>query len=100
MRRLSQLAYILAALEFVREDQLGGAVFAMILLAWVIVIDTLEARSNWTRPSTPTAAWSTGVSSESAELQSGLWKLSFLASFFSLGLALFAPLLLVWSLIL
>ena len=100
MERLSQLAYIIAAIEFVRGGHQGGAIVALVLLAWAIVVGLLAQRSAWEQPVGADGRWTSAITHDSAEVLTGLWRLGFVARFLSLGLSLFGPLLLVWSLIL
>lgn len=97
MKQLASLAYIVAAIQFVRADNVAGVVLSLILLAWLMVVGSFISRTAVPEPSSATDGWGNGESRESAATLAGLQHLGFLSSFMATGLMLFGPLLMVWA---
>lgn len=97
MRQLSSLAYIVAAIQFVRGDNTSGVLLSLILLAWLIVVETVVVRTNLATVTDGSARWRLGESRDSAATLARLEHLGFISSFMATGLTLFAPLLMVWA---
>lgn len=100
MHRLGFVAFAAAAAEFIREHQSTAALIAIVLLVWAITIKVLADRTTWEGPAFDLSGWGTGVSQHSADYLANMDQFAFFARFVSFGLAVFGPLLLVWSLLL
>lgn len=98
--RASYLAYIVAAMQFVRDGRSTAAVLSLILLSWLVVVDAFVARSVVPDSAEQVDGWTAGAPLESADFLAGMRSFTFVATLMSYSLMLFGPLLAVWSFLL
>ncbi len=100
MHRFGFLLYVAAAAEFAREQQTGGALVAVALFGWALVVEQLAVRTDWDGPNLDTSGYSASVSRRGAVFLADLDRLASYSGALTVGFALFGPLLFVWALLL
>lgn len=100
MIRFGFILYVVAAAEFAREQQTAGALVAVALFGWAVVVQQLAVRTDWDGPNLDTSGYGTSLSRRSVVFLADLDRLALYAGALSVGFALFGPLLLVWALLL
>ncbi len=100
MHRLGYVGYIAAAAVFYRENQTAGVLIALALLGWAVTTEVVAHRTTWAGPSLDESGYGTALAHRNARYLSSMDRFAFVARFLSMGIAVFGPLLFVWSLLL